>query len=228
MKTNRDPAGRWVGALMLYTFVAGIYSNFGLQAQLFDGDGYLVNAAKQPDIVGAILTLGLIGCLVAAVVASIISQRFAAAQPRLSRIYYTLAVVGVTASVMELTTLSAMQSLSEEFAAAGTAAGTQYDAAKAVIGGLRNGIHFPDKLIGGASVLLMFAILQRSRTVPKPLALFGIFAALCQMGAIGMSFFGGDVNPLLLAPLALTYLVTCFWLLVRGFPPIASTEAAAA
>ncbi len=223
MKTNRDHAGRWVGAAMLYTFAAGIYSNFGLQTQLFDGGGYLVNAAKQPGIVGAILVLGMVGCLVAAVVASIIAQHFAAAQPKLSRIYYTFAVVGVAASVMELTTLSAMQSLSEQYTAAGAAAGAQYDAAKAVIGGLRNGIHFPDKLIGGASVLLMFAIFQRSRTLPKALTLFGMFAAVCQMGAIGMSFFGHEVSPLLLAPLALAYLVTCLWLLVRGFPSNAPT-----
>ena len=55
MKNPRDHAGRWVGAKMLYLFTAGIYSNFGLQAQLFDGGGYLVNAAKQPGLVGAIL-----------------------------------------------------------------------------------------------------------------------------------------------------------------------------
>jgi hypothetical protein len=218
MNASHDHAGRWVGAAMLYTFAAGIYSNFGLQAQLFDGGGYLINAAKQPGIVGKILVLGLIGCLVAAVVASIISQHFAAAQPRLTRIYYTFAVVGVAATVMELTTLSAMQSLSEQFTTASAAAGAQYDAAKAVIGGLRNGIHFPDKLVGGASVLLMFAIFQRSRTLPKALTLFGMFAALCQMGAIGAAFFGHEVNPVLLAPLALAYLTTCLWLLVRGFP----------
>ena len=85
------------------------------------------------------------------------------------------------------------------------------------LSGLRNGVHFLDKLVGGFSVLLLFGFLYSARVLPRAIAVAGMAGALAQMFAVGRALFGFEVAYGLLVPLSLAFLVTMGWLLARGF-----------
>ncbi|HVJ63075.1 MAG TPA: hypothetical protein VM555_10235, partial [Tahibacter sp.] len=67
--------GRWIGLGILVTFVVGMTSNFKLQAELFAGEGWLVNAAAHPIQVGLIVALDLaLGVVSIAIAAMLIAR----------------------------------------------------------------------------------------------------------------------------------------------------------
>jgi hypothetical protein len=208
-------AGRWIGAAMLLSFAAGMFSNFQLQRELFAAPGFLVQAAGQPLVVGAIVMLGVITGLLSLAVATILRRLYGECRPLLTLFLVALVTAGLAVNLLEGATLLGMRSLSEAYLAAGAGAESD-EPARQVLRGLNNGIHFPNKLLKGFGVLLMFALLLRQRGLPRWLAGSGILAASLQMIAIARDLFGGEVNLLLLAPLALAYPVTAVWLLARG------------
>lgn len=215
---NITSIGRWIGASMLLTFAIGMLSNFKFQAALFGGEGLLVNAGAHPLQIGAIALAGLIGSLLSVWVASVLWVHGRACSPVLATGYFAIVVAGLTLSMIEYGTLIAFRSLSESFAAAGADQAALYDAPKAALAGLRNGLHYLDKLLGGIGVLAFFALLLRARWIPGVLGVLGMLAAVSQMIAVGRGLFGFDVLAWMLAPLALMYVVTLVWLLIRGFP----------
>ncbi|UXI70158.1 DUF4386 domain-containing protein [Tahibacter amnicola] len=218
MKTNSlENAGRWIGAAIVGNFVIGITSNFKLQTDLFGGEGLLVNAAAHPIQIGLIAVLGLLGSLLSIAVASTMSAHFGKAHPRLTGLYYAITAATLAITVVECATFIAFRTLSEQYLAAGTAAGPEYQLLKKVLAGLRNGVHFPHVLAGGAGVLAFFLLLYRERLVPRALAGFGVASILVQMFTVSFPLFGLRViYPLLVLP-ALAFVGTAGWLLVRGF-----------
>ncbi|HVJ61290.1 MAG TPA: DUF4386 family protein, partial [Tahibacter sp.] len=125
---------------------------------------------------------------------------------------------GLAISAIEHATLLAFRAVSEHYAASGAPPDVAFQVAKKTLGGLRNGVHFIHITVGGMSVLAFFALLYRAQLVPSLLALAGIAAALVQMFTVGRPLFGLDVIYPLLAPLALAYVGTAVWLLVKGLP----------
>ena len=215
---NAKTTGRWIGAAILATFVIGITSNFKLQTDLFAGDGLIVNAAAHPLKIGGIAVLGFVANLASVAAAAALSVHVWRAYPVHAIVYGLLVAAGLAIAAVEYSTLLAYRAVSEQFVAAGAPADTAYEVAKKLLSGLRNGVHFVHVTLGGAGVLAFFALLYRARLVPRALALAGVAAALTQMFAVGRPLFGLDVIYPLLAPLALAYLVTALWLLVRGLP----------
>jgi hypothetical protein len=209
--------GRLVGFAMLVSFGLGMYSNFQLQSELFSNGGFMVQAGQQPWLVGIIVVLGLITGLLYLGIAATIRQRVATQMPVLSLCYLLLVTAGFAMSQVEHTVLLAMRPVSEAFLAAGSEAAASFEVVRGLLGGLRNGIHFPDKLVGGLSVFLLFFLLKRARLIPAPLAFAGMVAAVCQMCTILRELFGYDIIYALLAPLALVYPATGIWLLIKGF-----------
>jgi hypothetical protein len=215
---NAMRTGRWIGAAILATFVIGMVSNFKLQTDLFAGDGLLVNAAAHPLKIGLIAVLGLATNLALLAVAAALTAHVGRAYPVHATTYCLLVGAGLAIAAVEYSTLLAFRTVSEQFASAGAPPDTAYQVAKKLLSGLRNGVHFLHVTLGGASVFAFFALLYRARLVPSALALFGIAAALVQMFAVGRPLFGLDVIYPLLAPLALAYVATAVWLLVKGLP----------
>lgn len=213
----RNP-GRWIGVLMLLGFAAGMLSNFALQSELFKAPGFLLQAAGQTLEVGLIALLGMVTGLLSLATASILRRVYGERMPLLTAFFFALVAAGLAINVLEGATVLAMRSLSEDYLAAGAGAETAFEPARQLLRGLRNGIHFPNKLLGGFGVLLMFALLLAQRGLPRGLAGFGVLAAALQMFAIAQELFGREVNMLLLAPLALVYPASALWLLVRGVP----------
>jgi hypothetical protein len=224
--SNYRHAGRWIGAAMLLSFAAGMFSNFQLQRELFAAPGFLVQAAGQPLAVGAMVLLGIVTGLLSLAVATILRGLYRERQPVLTLFIVALVSAGLAINVLEGATLLGMRSVSEAYLAAGAGADAAFEPARQVLRGLRNGIHFPNKMLGGFGVLLIFALLLRQRALPRWLAGFGMLAAGLQVFTIMQEVFGRDVNLLLLAPLALAYPATALWLLARGLArPVESREA---
>lgn len=198
---------------MLATFVVGLVSNFKLQDGLFADGGLLANAAAHPLKIGLICLLGLCTSLFSLWVAGRLESFF----PRreLLRFYRAVLVAGLAMTLVEFSTLLAFRELSQaHLAADGTGA---HPVAAVALSGLRNGVHFLDKLLGGFSVLLLFGFLYSSRALPRIIAVAGMAGALAQMLAVGRALFGFEVAYGLLVPLSLAFLVTMGWLLARGF-----------
>jgi hypothetical protein len=224
-RNDTVPLGRWVGAGLLLSFALGMYSNFKLQSDLFGGKGFLWQADTQTLRIGSIVTLDLVCGLISIIVAVLIYRYSSKRSPVLALCYLLLAAAGAAVVQIEDATLLAMQPLSHAFVSAGADAAAQFEPARQLLRGLRNGIHFPDKLMGGCSVLLFYFLLLRSRAVPASLAALGMVASFLQMFSVGQELFGFDVNYFLLAPLALVYLLTGLWLLWRGLAETSLSQA---
>lgn len=212
MSTDRS-LGRTLGLSMLATFVVGLVSNFKLQDGLFADGGLLVNAAAHPLKIGLICLLGLGTSLFSLWVAGRLESFFPRSE--LLRFYRAVLVAGLAMTLVEFSTLLAFRELSQAHLVAG---GTGAHPVVAVaLSGLRNGVHFLDKLVGGFSVLLLFGFLYSARVLPRAIAVAGMAGALAQMFAVGRALFGFEVAYGLLVPLSLAFLVTMGWLLARGF-----------
>jgi hypothetical protein len=209
--------GRLYGASMLVAFAIGIVSNFKWQSELFAEGGLLVNATQHPVKVGLIALSGFVTAVLGLVIASMLKAHFATRHSALTTLYVALLAAGVASSLAELSTLIAFRTLSDAYAAAATGDVAMFAPAKAALTGLRNGVHFLDKLLGGIAVLVMYVFLDRARLVPRVLCGVGVVAAACQFVAVSSPLLGYGDRLVLLAPLALIYLVTTVWLLVRGF-----------
>ncbi|WP_219116033.1 DUF4386 family protein [Janthinobacterium sp. UMAB-56] len=203
---------------MLLTFGLGIGSNFQLQAQVFAAPGFLLRAAGMPLQVGLIVLLGLLTALIGLAIAAALRGLYGEQHPLLSRCYVALLAAVLATSLFEGTLVLAMRSLSVAFLASG-ADGHAYEPARALLAGLRNGVHFPDKLLGGMGVALMYLLLYRARAIPPLLALAGMLAGVLQWIAVARELFGLDVMHSLLLPLGLVYPLTGLWLLLRGLAP---------
>lgn len=209
------PAGRWLGLGMLLVIVLGIYSNFQLQGQVFAAPGFLANAAGMPLHVGAIAMIGLVVGLISLAIAAALRGLYGQQQPLLSRFYLALVVAGLATTLIEGSLVMAMRTLSEAFLASGSDS-TAYEPARALLRGLRNGIHYSDKLLGGISVAMMFLLLYRAHAIPSALAVAGMLAGVLQWISIGRALFGMEVMHELLAPLGLVFMATSVWLMVKG------------
>ena len=210
--------GRWLGAGLLLTFGLGICSNFQLQPQVFAAPGFLSRAAGMPLQVGLIVLLGLFTALVGVAMAAALRGWYGTQQPLLSRCYVALVAAALATSLFEGTLVLAMRSLSAAYLAGGADA-LAYEPARALLAGLRNGVHFPDKLLGGLGVTLMYLLLYRAAAIPRTLAVAGMLAGVLQWIAVARELFGLDVMHALLLPLGLVYPLTGLWLLLRGLAP---------
>ena len=197
-------------------------SNFQLQGQVFAAPGFLLRAAAMPLQVGAIALIGLLTAATSLAVAPALRGCYGERQALLSRCYVALAAAVLAASVFEGALVLAMRSLSVSFLASGADAAA-YEPARALLRALRNGVHFPAKLLGGIGVTAMYVLLYRARAIPRALALAGIVAGVLQWTAVAPELFGFDAVLALLAPLALVYPLTGLWLLVRGLPDSTSS-----
>lgn len=207
--------GRWLGLGLLLSFGLGIWSNFQLQPQVFAAPGFLLRAAGMPLQVGMIAMAGLVTAVIALVIAAALRGLYGTQQPLLTRCHVAMVAASLATTLFEGTLVLAMRSVSEAFLASG-ADSTAYEPARAVLRGLRDGVHFADKLLGGICVVLMYLLLYRARAIPRLLAAAGMLAGMLQWIAVARGLFGLEVLHVLLVPLGLAYPLTGLWLLARG------------
>lgn len=82
--------------------------------------------------------------------------------------------------------------------------------------------HLVVRMIHGAAMFVFYLALFRQRAIPRLLAGAGLIAALLQIIALAMPFFGGEVVFPLLAPTGVCQLILAIWLIAKGFEPESS------
>lgn len=219
--------GRAIGALLLVQIAVGLWINFGLLDPVFEAPGFLHNAAAHADRMGAAALLGALGSGLSLLLLALFWPYARAASPVLARMYAAVLVAGFVLSGVEQATSLSMLSLSQAFAQHGAGNEALFEGLRGVVAAQRDWVHYIDKLVGGAGLLLMHVLLLRGRLLPALLPVAGIGACGLQLAAVLHPFFGEDVPLAWLAPLALVQLLLALWLLARGFRSEASQSGAA-
>lgn len=223
-RVNEVRAGRIVGALFLLQFAAGIAINTVLTAPLFAEGGYLLHAAAAGQQLGFSVLLALVGCLLTVAIATLAFPSLRARSQAWATGFLCLSVLAAGSSAVEQAGILAMRAYSESYMAADEVQRSILQASAASGALLRNGMHYVNLLLSGANLALWYGGALRYRLLPRPLAVLGVIAVVLQLYSISRPVLGGDVSFPLLAPLALTQLLLCAWLLWRGFPdPAEST-----
>lgn len=215
--TTEKQTGRLIGALMLTAMLLGLWNNFGLTGPIFSGAGYLRNGAQMPLLFGASALLGLVTSATGLAVTVIAWPVFRQYCPALGMAFVAMATVGFATSAVEQANFLSMLTLSQQYLRNPLADPALFLILSNIASAGRDWIHFIDKILGGATLLLLYLALLRTSLVPRFIPAFGVAAALIQMGGISLELFSRDLPKVMLAPLALTQLVLCLTLLARGF-----------
>jgi hypothetical protein len=210
-------AGRIVGVLVLAQMIGGVLVNFVLTAPLFGPPGFLVNAAAHSQQIAISVLLGLAVSAMTLGIAITAFPVFRQHTQALALCYVALATVSLATAAVEQIGVMSMLSVSEAYAKASAAEREHFQAFRIVVASARNWAHFTGLVLAGSSVFVLYAILYRFALVPRALAAFGLAAAVLQLIAVAMPFFGHEVLFLMLAPLGAIQLVLAFWLMAKGF-----------
>ena len=216
MNTEKS-IGRWFGGLLLLAMALGIWNNFGLSNPVFGGEGYLRNGADMPNLFGASVLVALFTSGLGLAATVIAWPLFRRTSPGLALAGLVITGVGFATTVVEQASFLSMLSLSQQYAQHPGADPQQFELLRGVVSAARNGIHFLDKIVGGAGLLLTYLVLYRGRLAPRLIAVPGVLATLSQMSGISLELFSRDLPMLMLLPLFVMQLVLCLWLLARGF-----------
>lgn len=209
--------GRLIGFLLLLQVALAILVNFVFTAPLFGEPGFLLNAAPHASQIAQSVVLGLIMGLLGLAVASLLYPVFRQYSQPLALFYFALCTAGFALTVIENTKIMSMLSLSQAYAQAGAGQEALYQGLRIVVKDARNWTHFIGLLVSGVTVFTFYLTTFRFHLIPRPLAAFGVLAAMSQLIAIGMPLFGHDVDFRLIAPLGICEIALGLWLLVKGF-----------
>lgn len=209
--------GRLIGLMMLLSMAAAIVGFFVVLPPAFEEPGYLVSAAAHSGRVraGAMLVLlpaALMLCIVLA--GWPVWYRHGERMP-LALLALAAAVLAMT--IVEQGMLLGMLSLSQAHAAAAAPQQAMFHAAQVLAGGARYWVHYLALFFSGVASLTLYALLFRSRLLPRALPAFGMAAVALHLVAILLHVAGQLFNFTLVAPAGLSQLATGCCLLVLGF-----------
>jgi hypothetical protein len=225
--TTEKQTGRLIGALLLAAMLLGIWNNFVLTEPIFSGAGYLHNGAKMPLLFGASALLGLATSGISVAVAVMALPILRKSSPALAMAFVVMAGASLAVLASEQASFLSMQSLSQQFAEHADVDPVVLQILRGTVSANRDWIHFLDKILGGASILVLYLALYRSHRIPRFIPAAGVVAAVLQMTGISLELFSLDLPKVMLAPLALTQLVLCLTLLARGLAPPARVHSPA-
>ena len=218
MRETPERLGRIVGLLLLVQFVVALVFNvFLLGPVISQPPGWIVNAAAQSLTVSMSVVLALIADAIWLAIAVVAYPLFARASLRTAVAFVALTSVALALSAVENGHLLTLRSLSQAYAAAGTADRELFETLRVLFGSARNWAHYTHLMVTGISILAFFAALFRFFLVPRALAMFGGAAAGLQIVTVTMPIFGQPVIFAMLAPLGLAIVSLAAWLLVKGF-----------
>ncbi|WBS04663.1 DUF4386 domain-containing protein [Pseudoduganella sp. SL102] len=214
---TENKLGRLVGLMMLLSMATGIVGFFVVLPPAFDDPGYLVNAAANAGSVraGAMLVLVPAALMLCIVLAGWpVWRRNGECLPLA---LLALAATGLAVTVIEQGMLLAMLSLSQAHAAASAPQQALFDAAQVFAGSARYWIHYLTLFLSGVASLTLYALLFRSRLLPRALPAFGMAAVALHLVAILLHVAGQPFNFTLVAPAGASQLATGCLLLALGF-----------
>lgn len=214
---TENKLGRLVGLMMLLSMAAAMAGFFVVLPPVFAEPGYLVSAAAHAGRLrgGAMLVL-LPGTLTLCIVLAGWPLWYRQGR-RLPLALLALAAVGLAVSVVEQGMLLAMLSLSQAHAAAAAPQQAMFEAAGVLASGARYWIHYLALFLSGVASLTLYALLFRSRLLPRALPAFGMAAVALHLVAILLHVGGQPFGFALVAPAGLSQLATGCCLLALGF-----------
>ena len=216
MTSTELKAGRIVGALILVQIAGGAFLNFGLLGPVFAPPGFLENAAGHPTVMGIAALLGIALGVVSLGIAIAAWPVFSKHSQRFALWVLAFSTASLALATLESGTVLSLRSLSENYHAPGADVAL-FAALRGVVAAARNWAHYTHLIVAGLLFLSFYSLLYRFALVPRALAAFGMFAALCQLTAVSMPLFGHPIIFALLSPLGLSHLALAIWLLVKGF-----------
>ncbi len=220
--------GRLIGLMMLLAMAASMTGFFVVLAPAFADPGYLVSAAAHADRVrgGALLVLVPAALMLGIALAG--WPLFRQQGERAALGLLALAAVLLAVTVVEQGLLLGMLSLSQAYDSAGPAQRGAFEAARVVAGSARYWVHYLALFSSGVASLTLYALLYRSRLLPRALPAFGVAAVALHLAAIALHVAGQPFNLTLVAPAGISQLATGCWLAAFGFQPRAAASVASA
>ena len=206
-----------IGVLILTQMAGSALVNFFAEAPLFDGGGFLVNAAVHSNQVAVAVFIAIAMEATWVAIAILAFPIIAGYSTRAALTLLAVAVLCLAIGVVENAAVMSMISLSQAYAVASADGRGQLEAMRVVVSSARNWPHFLGRMFDGLASLAFYIALFRFALVPRAIGALGIIAVASMLTGLAMPFFGRPVIFPLLAPLGLTQLALAVWLIARGF-----------
>ena len=210
-------AGRVVGFLIVSQMAAGVLVNFVLEAPLFGAPGFLLAASAHSTQIGIAALLGLVAGGIFIAIAITVFPLVRPHSQALAICLVALAAVSLGLTAVENMNVMSMLSLSEAYSKAGAVDRQAFEALRIVVASARNWAHYIGLIVVGSTIFTLYAALYRSALIPRPLAVFGLAAAILQVIAVAMPVLGHGIVFVMLAPLGVSQLLLAVWLIAKAF-----------
>jgi len=229
--TPAQRAGRIVGLLLLLLLPTGLIVPYVVLRPITTAPaGFLTTAAAMDSLLRFnVLLLFLGGALsvgISAAVWPVVRER----GYRLGLWMLALAVANFTLQLIENANWLTMLSVSHAYAEAGAAAAESYGPIGIAVRSAWRWAHYSHILVVVAWFFALYAVLFRSRVMPRVLSAAGMATCVLHFVGITLPIFAGYRMPLAMLfgmPLGVATLAAAAWLMARGFtaPPSASSIA---
>jgi hypothetical protein len=219
MKTSRSTAVI-VGVLFIIGTVSGILSTVFTGSILGDPDYLsLVAANKTQMITGAffILLMGLSLAMVPVMMFPIFKKQNEALA--LGAVVFRGPLEAATYILMVVSWLLLIV-LGQEYVNTGGADVSQFQALGAVLLKANEMINPVLEIVFSLGALMFYTLFYQTRLIPRWLSGWGVIGGIVYLAAGVMAMFGVDMG-FLLALLGVQEMVMAFWLIIKGFSPVA-------
>lgn len=206
-----------IGVLILAQMAGAALVNFFAEAPLFEGAGFLVNAAKHSNQIAIAVFLAIVIEATWVAIAILAFPVVAERSIRSALVLFAVTIVCLAIGVIENAAVMSMLSASQSYSTATASDRAQLETVRVIVASARNWPHFLGRMFDGLAALFFYIVLFRFALVPRAISALGMIAVASMLTGLSMPFFGHPVIFPLLAPLGLTQLIMALWLIVRGF-----------
>ncbi len=214
--------GKRLGILFLAHLIFGLMTPYILLQSLASSKGFAATASvNEFQVRLAVLLLFVSGALTIAIAVTAwpVFRQHASA---LGIWVIALAIANFALQCIEIAGYMAMFTFSREYATAAATNVALYDALSLGVRHMWKWQHYSHLLVMVSWMLLVFAALWRTASVPKVLAGLAIVTALMQITGITLPQFIPYPTPPMMVmglPLAFAYAALAIWLMVKGLTP---------
>jgi hypothetical protein len=216
--TSPKSVGRITGILLAVHLAGGLMLPYILMLPVTTSPDFLETAAANSvRMRAAVLLLFMSGAITVAVALTALPV-FRRHGDRMAALLIVLSGVNLALHAVENGTLLAMLSLSQQYAERGAANASLLQGLGIVVGSARRWAHFTHLLVVGSWIFTLFAVMWRSRLIPRLLAGLGMLTAVLQITGVPLrALLGLELVTPMAMPLAPVYLAMATWLMVKGF-----------
>ena len=217
MNVTQRKAAIIIGVLIIAQMAGSALVNFFAEAPLFEGAGYLVNAASHSNQIAATVFLAILIEATWVAIAILAFPVIAERSTRLALALFAVTIGCLVIGVIENSAVMSMVSVSQAYSTTSASDRAQLEAIRNVVSAARNWPHLLGRMFDGLAALVFYVALFRFALIPRAISAVGMVAVGSMLTGLAMPFFGHPVIFPLLALLGLTQLITALWLIVRGF-----------